>query len=111
MLETPADLAFVIGGYNSSNTTHLVELCEERLPTYFINDEGNLLSREEILHHDFHSKQMKTTHGYLPEKEPLSVLITSGASCPDAIVEKVIRKLAASFGKEEELNSLISKFN
>jgi 4-hydroxy-3-methylbut-2-enyl diphosphate reductase len=111
MLETPADLAFVIGGYNSSNTTHLVELCEERLPTYFINDEGNLLSREEILHHDFHSKQMKTTHGYLPEKEPLSVLVTSGASCPDAIVEKVIRKLAASFGKEGELNSLINEFN
>ncbi|HKB43396.1 MAG TPA: 4-hydroxy-3-methylbut-2-enyl diphosphate reductase, partial [Chitinophagaceae bacterium] len=37
MLETKADLAIVVGGYNSSNTSHLVELCEERLPTYFIN--------------------------------------------------------------------------
>ena len=44
MLETKADLAIVVGGYNSSNTSHLVELCEEKLPTYFISSEEKILS-------------------------------------------------------------------
>ncbi|MBN8667608.1 MAG: 4-hydroxy-3-methylbut-2-enyl diphosphate reductase [Chitinophagales bacterium] len=97
MLETKADLAIVVGGYNSSNTSHLVELCEEKLPTYFIRDESKLLSKEEIEHFDFHHKLEKTTTNYLPEKEPVDILITSGASCPDAIVERVINRLRSLF--------------
>ncbi|MBL7751981.1 MAG: 4-hydroxy-3-methylbut-2-enyl diphosphate reductase [Chitinophagaceae bacterium] len=97
MLETKADLAIVVGGYNSSNTSHLVELCEEKLPTYFIRDESKLLSKEEIEHFDFHHKLEKTTKNYLPEKEPIDILITSGASCPDAIVERVINRLRSLF--------------
>lgn len=97
MLETKADLAIVVGGYNSSNTSHLVELCEEKLPTYFIRDESKLLSKEEIEHFDFHHKLEKTTKNYLPEKEPVDILITSGASCPDAIVERVINRLRSLF--------------
>src|SRR5580698_3574589 len=50
MLQTPADFAIVVGGYNSSNTSHLVELCEEKLPTYFIDTEEKILSAKEILH-------------------------------------------------------------
>ena len=46
MLETPADLAIVVGGYNSSNTSHLVELCEQKLPTYFIEGPEKLISEE-----------------------------------------------------------------
>lgn len=97
MLEIKADLAIVVGGYNSSNTSHLVELCEEKLPTYFIRDESKLLSKEEIEHFDFHHKLEKTTKNYLPEKEPVDILITSGASCPDAIVERVINRLRSLF--------------
>ncbi|MDX1956455.1 MAG: 4-hydroxy-3-methylbut-2-enyl diphosphate reductase [Chitinophagaceae bacterium] len=97
MLETKADLAIVVGGYNSSNTSHLVELCEEKLPTYFIQDENKLLSKEEIEHFDFHHKLEKNTKNYLPEKEPVDILITSGASCPDAIVERVINRLRSLF--------------
>ncbi len=93
MLETEADLAIVIGGYNSSNTSHLVELCEEKLPTYFINSEEKILSQRDILHYDFHTKQEILSSNYLPHREPVKILITSGASCPDAIVEAVIAKI------------------
>jgi 4-hydroxy-3-methylbut-2-enyl diphosphate reductase len=98
MLQTPADLALVIGGYNSSNTSHLVELCEEVLPTYFINHEDCLMSKDNIRHCDFHMHIELETEGYLPQKEDLRVLITSGASCPDALVERVINRLAELTG-------------
>jgi len=104
MLGTPAHLAIVVGGYNSSNTTHLVELCEEKLPTYFINSEEKLLSAAEILHYNFHTKQELLSAGYLPAKAPVDILITSGASCPDAVVEAVIRKLASFYGIEDVMN-------
>jgi 4-hydroxy-3-methylbut-2-en-1-yl diphosphate reductase len=97
MLQTPADLAIVVGGYNSSNTSHLVELCEEKLPTYFINAADKIISKEEILHYDFHTKTALTTTGFLPAHQPVKILITSGASCPDAMVEAVIEKLAGYF--------------
>jgi len=95
MLESDADLAIVIGGYNSSNTSHLVELCEEKLPTYFISDADKLISKTEIFHFDLHQHIEKRTSGYLTEKTPLRILMTSGASCPDAIVESVINKLSS----------------
>jgi 4-hydroxy-3-methylbut-2-en-1-yl diphosphate reductase len=93
LLQTEADLALVVGGYNSSNTTHLVELCEEVLPTYFINGTDKLLSVTEIMHFNFHNKQEYVTRDYMPSKTPVKVLITSGASCPDSLVEAVMKKL------------------
>jgi 4-hydroxy-3-methylbut-2-enyl diphosphate reductase len=97
MLQTPADFAIVVGGYNSSNTSHLVELCEEKLPTYFIDTEEKILSAKEILHYNFHTKEEILTADYLPEKKLVKILITSGASCPDALVEGVINKLSGFF--------------
>ena len=111
MLDTPADLAIVIGGYNSSNTTHLVELCEERLPTYFIESEEKLISEENILHYNFHSKQELLTRSYLPAHHPVTILLTSGASCPDAVVERVIRKMASFYKTEEKIDELIAAFS
>jgi 4-hydroxy-3-methylbut-2-en-1-yl diphosphate reductase len=110
MLLTKADLAIVIGGYNSSNTTHLVELCEEKLPVYFINNETKLLSATEILHFNFHTKQELLTADYLPAHQPLNILVTSGASCPDAIVEAVIRKLAGFFNVTAAMDELATTF-
>lgn len=97
MLQTKADLAIVVGGYNSSNTSHLVELCEEKLPTYFINSEEKILSAKEILHHNFHTKEELLTMDFLPAKETVRILLTSGASCPDALVEGVINKLVSFY--------------
>jgi 4-hydroxy-3-methylbut-2-en-1-yl diphosphate reductase len=110
MLETDADLAIVVGGYNSSNTSHLVELCEEKLPTYFISSEEKIISRNEIRHYDFHKKEVKITYDFLPDKEPIKILITSGASCPDAMVEAVINKLVSLVGVNVSTEALMDQF-
>ena len=111
MLNTDADLAIVVGGYNSSNTSHLVELCEEKLPTFYISDEEKIISATSILHYNFHTKEEIATTGYLPGKEPVKILITSGASCPDAIVENVISKIASFFPSAVSTDQLIMQFN
>jgi 4-hydroxy-3-methylbut-2-enyl diphosphate reductase len=107
LLETPADVAIVVGGYNSSNTSHLVELCEEKLPTYFISAEEKILSPGEILHYNFHNKQELHTTGWLPKTDgPVRILVSSGASCPDALVEAVIGKIAGYYGASSKLEEL-----
>lgn len=110
MLDTDADLAIVVGGYNSSNTSHLVELCEEKLPAFFINSDEKIISAKTIMHYDFHTTQELITENYLPEKEPVSILITSGASCPDALVEGVIKKLAGFFQASKSIEELMETF-
>ena len=111
LLKTEADLALVIGGYNSSNTSHLVELCEEKLPTYFISSEEKLLSPRTILHYNFHTAQELVTNDYLPKKESISVLITSGASCPDAVVENVIKRLLSFYPQSKTVEEVVEAFN
>jgi len=105
MLETPADLAIVIGGHNSSNSSHLVELCEARLPTYFIDSAERLLSKTEIEDRDWRTKTLTVKHNYLQGQTPLRILMTSGASCPDAVVEAVITRLADFFGVSDKLTT------
>lgn len=112
MLEVEADLAIVVGGYNSSNTSHLVELCEEKLPTYFISSEEKLLAPNELLHYDFHHHQELHSFEFIPEKDgPVNILLTSGASCPDAIVEGVIRRLLSFYGLEHKLEEKVAQFS
>jgi len=106
MLEEQADFAIVIGGYNSSNTSHLVELCEGQLPTYFIENEDCMIDEKTIIHFDLHTHSRKTTEGYLPSVRPLKVMVTSGASCPDALVERVIEKLATITGNDAMIESV-----
>jgi 4-hydroxy-3-methylbut-2-enyl diphosphate reductase len=110
MLDTDADLAIVVGGYNSSNTSHLVELCEMRLPTFYISDDEKIISSSTIRHYDFHTKEERSTTGYLPEKEPVRILVTSGASCPDAVVEDVITKIAGFFPSAVSIDQLMEQF-
>ena len=111
LLETEADLALVIGGFNSSNTSHLVELCEKKLPTYFIDSANRITDKNTITHCNWVTKEQSTINGFLPEKDIVKVLITSGASCPDALVETVIRKLASFYDKEKSVDEMIKQFN
>ncbi len=106
LLEQEADFAIVVGGYNSSNTSHLVELCEEKLPTYYIDNADRILSKKQISHFNFHQKKECETHNFIPDKNPVKILMTSGASCPDAIVEKVIDKIGHYFLNEENFNNI-----
>jgi 4-hydroxy-3-methylbut-2-enyl diphosphate reductase len=111
MLQTEADLAVVVGGYNSSNTSHLVELCEEVLPTYYINNEEKIISKDMIKHYNFHTATELVTENYLPEKEPVNILVTSGASCPDALVEGIIKKLAGFYPASRSIEDLVNELN
>ena len=93
LLKAEADLALVVGGYNSSNTSHLVELLEHRFPTYFIKDEGEILSADTIQHFNYPAHKLETTSNWLPAKRPLTIILTSGASCPDTLLDKVLLKV------------------
>ncbi len=109
MLKTEANIAIVVGGHNSSNSSHLVELCEAILPTYFIDSPDKLIDKTSILHCNWQTKEMSIINHYLPESSPLKILITSGASCPDAIVEQVIRKIAGFYKSEESIDHYIAQ--
>jgi len=111
LLQTGADLAIVVGGYNSSNTSHLVELCEKKLPTYFINGQEKIISAKDILHYDLQDRTEVLSTGYLPEHRPVKILLTSGASCPDAMVESIIRKLSAYFPDAVSMEEMKSRFS
>jgi 4-hydroxy-3-methylbut-2-enyl diphosphate reductase len=110
LLETSADLAIVIGGRKSSNSSHLVELCEEKLPTYFIESSADLLSSQEIKGFNWRTHEEYIKENYLPLKENVRVLITSGASCPDAIVEQTIEKLSSFFSGSKQLSAVSTQW-
>ncbi len=108
LLETNADFAIVMGGKNSSNSSHLVELCEHKLTTYFIDDSSKIVSSDEIITTDWKTKKEINMQSYIPKQDVVKILMTSGASCPDAVVEDVIRRIASYFGKEEALTDLMN---
>ena len=107
LLENNADIAIVVGGYNSSNTTHLAELCEEKCPTYFINGVGCLKENGSIEHFNFHNKEIENTDDFLPKKETVDIILTSGASCPDALVDEVLQKVLSYFPKHKSIEEVI----
>jgi 4-hydroxy-3-methylbut-2-enyl diphosphate reductase len=100
MLDSPMDLLLVIGGYNSSNTSHLAEMGEAKLPTFFIRNASRLESRERIVHYDQHQKREIVTENWLPQR-PLTIGITAGASCPNNLIEETILRLYALFGLDK----------
>jgi len=92
LLAEPLDLLLVIGGYNSSNTSHLAEMGEAKLPTYFIKNAAKMVSDKVIVHYDQHLKQEVETETWLPSGK-ITVGITAGASCPNNLIEDAIRRL------------------
>ena len=92
MLKAPIDLLLVVGGYNSSNTSHLAEMGEAQLPTYFIRNASRLESRERIVHYSLHEKREIFTEGWL-RTEPIVIGITAGASCPNNLIEDTILRV------------------
>ncbi|HTA83978.1 MAG TPA: 4-hydroxy-3-methylbut-2-enyl diphosphate reductase [Bacteroidia bacterium] len=111
LLKQHADFAIVVGGYNSSNTSHLVELCEQKFKTYFISSAKEIESRDIIHHFDIHSEKPKTTLNFLPDKTPVTIVLTSGASCPDAMVEDVLMKILAYYGETRPVAEVMQHFN
>lgn len=103
LLKKRMDLLLVVGGYNSSNTTHLVEIGEKELPTFFIRSAKCLVSLEEIVHFDIHKREEVSNYSEVfdPEKE-IVVGITAGASCPSNLIEDTIFKVFQLRGVSEE---------
>jgi 4-hydroxy-3-methylbut-2-enyl diphosphate reductase len=110
LLETNADLAIVVGGYNSSNTSHIVELCERKFPTYFINSEKEIQSANEIHHFNYPLKKKEITTDFLPEKRPLKIILTSGASCPDTLVDRVMLRLLECIGSGKTVEEVLAAY-
>lgn len=94
MLKRPMDILLVVGGYNSSNTTHLVEIGEKELPSFFINTSECLKDLETIIHFDLHQKEeVASSYANIMKKdEPIVIGITAGASCPNNLIEDTITR-------------------
>jgi 4-hydroxy-3-methylbut-2-en-1-yl diphosphate reductase len=92
LLAEPLDLLLVIGGYNSSNTSHLAEMGESRLPTYFIKNAAKMVSDDLIINYNQHLHSEVETRNWLPSGK-ITVGVTAGASCPNNLIEEVIRRL------------------
>ena len=108
LLNAQPDLAVIVGGYNSSNTSHLLEISSAVMPSYLIGSEAELLSERQIRHFDIHAKSLVVSDGWLPRR-PARIAVTSGASCPDILMNQVIEKIAGfyGYGPQEIDNGLI----
>lgn len=111
LIETGGDLAIVVGGYNSSNTSHLVELCDAAMPTYFIRDAAEIVSDREIDHFDIHTRERRRSSEWLPplRTQPIEMLLTSGASCPDAMVDEVIERVVSFIPGARPIDDVITR--
>lgn len=109
LLKTEADFAIVVGGYNSSNTSHIVELCEEKLPTYFISTSKEIESSKKINHFNFHKRELVSTQNFIPAKLPLKIILTSGASCPDTMVEEVMDRILSFYTNTKSKEKVLSE--
>jgi len=108
LLEVEADFVLVVGGYNSSNTSNIVKICEEEIQTYFIDSADRIISDNEISHYNISQKNIVTSLKYMPNKYPVEILLTSGASCPDAVVESVIRKILSYFENAKDVDTVVN---
>ena len=108
------DVAVVVGGYNSSNTSHLVELCEHKLPTYFVRDAEELLSPKKIRHLALETKDVKITEDWLPTEHPdgspVDIVLTAGASCPDILLDEVLRKIVGWFSGTRSVDDVLAPY-
>ena len=109
LLELEADLAIVVGGYNSSNTSHIVELLEEKFPTYFISGADHIHSADVIAHYDYPHKRHLETQGFLPAHTPVRIVLTSGASCPDTLVDAVLERLLSYYPDAKSVEAVFAE--
>ncbi len=111
LAETNADIALVVGGYNSSNTMHLVEILEHKFPTYHVRDANEFDTPVHIRHFDQWKKEILETENWLPvSKNPVKIALTSGASCPDILVDEVLLKILDFFRNTRPVEEVIKPF-
>ena len=98
LIAEPLDLMVVIGGYNSSNTTHLAAICHDRVPTYHIEDASCVDSDAgTIRFRPAGATEERSATGWLPAG-PLTIGVTAGASTPNNKIGETIERIAATRG-------------
>ena len=107
LMDNEYDLAIVIGGYNSSNTTHLVEILESKFPTYFIKDESEIISKNEIHSFNIHQKFVEQRPSFLPDLPHINIALTSGASCPDSLMDEVIQRILTLCEEDKSIEEVL----
>lgn len=111
LIEDGGDIGIVVGGYNSSNTSHLVDLCSKVMPTYFVRDAEEIVSPRLIRHFDIHEKAIRETRDWLTSKaEPVDIVLTAGASCPDALLDGVLRKVVGFFDNTRAVEAVLEPY-
>ncbi|MGE5806060.1 MAG: 4-hydroxy-3-methylbut-2-enyl diphosphate reductase [Ignavibacteria bacterium] len=108
LLKVEADFAIVVGGYNSSNSGHIAEMLSKKFKTYYTSS-ADKISRQKIFHFDIHSKKEKFSVDFLPDKYPIDIILTSGASCPDAVVEEILIKVLSFFSNIRRLDEVLGQ--
>ncbi len=96
LLKKPLDVMFVVGGHNSSNTTHLVDIAKKHVPTYFIESAECIKSIQyvEAYDTDAHEVRTMTTVPVVQNLgKSLKVGVTGGASCPAKLIEATILRI------------------
>jgi len=105
-----ADLALVVGGYGSSNTQQIVRLCVAALPTYFVENDSEILSAREIRHYSISTRSLMVSENWLPSSHRPDIILTCGASCPDAVLEGVLIRVLSLFAGARSFEDVLQSF-
>jgi 4-hydroxy-3-methylbut-2-enyl diphosphate reductase len=107
VLESGAQLAVVVGGFNSSNTIQIATILGEKMPVYFVRNSNDFMSLEKAI--VFNSKTLKEEEivPLLLQQDNLKIVVTSGASCPDKIVDHVIQRILELREETESVESAL----
>lgn len=111
LMKQSADLAVVVGGYNSSNTSHIVELLEEKFSTFFISSVDEIKEDKSIQHFNLHTGKEEITTNFITSKEKPTFILTSGASCPDAMIDEVLLKILDFFPGHTPVEKVLASYS
>jgi 4-hydroxy-3-methylbut-2-en-1-yl diphosphate reductase len=108
MMKAKPHVMMVIGGYNSSNTTHLAEIpLHNKVPAYHIEDADCLISRSQIRHLPIGTKDDVVHENWWPSNNPLIVGVTAGASTPNSKIGDLVMRIFELSG--EDVSGLVSE--
>ncbi|MDZ4823379.1 MAG: 4-hydroxy-3-methylbut-2-enyl diphosphate reductase [Flavobacteriales bacterium] len=107
VLQHDADFALVVGGYNSSNTSQLVTILEQKMSVYFIKDASEIISSESIQHFNYPKQELEKTESWLPSRNTVRIVLTSGASCPDTVVDQVLNRVLELFPQSKSIEEVL----
>ena len=111
LIEHGADIALVVGGYNSSNTSHIAELCAGAVPTFFIQNSDEIVAAGRIRHYSLDTRSTIVTDNWLPSKRPLDIILTCGASCPDATMDEILTRVLSLFDSPMAIEEVMRAFS